>query len=155
MSRSLWATALIFGIVSISGCGGEKLPPIYEVEGVVKVNGEPTDQLRVEFWPTGPLGTKSAASTNAEGRFVLMTWDGTQKGAVGGHHKVVIRDNSLMKVPFAGRKNEDVDTTQGAKPRIADKYTNFSKTPVDVEITGDKRDLVIEVEPYAGGNKKS
>jgi hypothetical protein len=151
MSRLLAAPLLAFGIVVLSGCGGEKLPQIYEVEGIVKMKDKPMDQLRVEFWPTGPLGTKSAANTDDEGRFVLLTWDRATKGAVAGKHKVVIRDNTMMKVPFAGRENENVDTSLGAKPRIADIYTNVSKTPVEVEITGKKLDLVIEIEPYVEG----
>jgi hypothetical protein len=64
----------------------------------VTIDGQPAADLRLEFWPTGDYGPKSAATTNAAGRFVLWTWDGETRGAVVGTHKVVVRDNTLMKV---------------------------------------------------------
>ncbi|MBX3436502.1 MAG: hypothetical protein KF861_03355 [Planctomycetaceae bacterium] len=149
MSRSLLTIGLLTCLLQlICGCGGPKGPKVVEIEGVVTIDGTPAPKMSVEFWPMGQVGTKSRGITDDQGRFVMSTWDGEQKGAVVGRHKVVVRDNDLMKVPFAGRENENVDTTQGAKPRMADKYTNFNATPLEIEVTGDKRDLTIDVEPY-------
>lgn len=149
MSKSWWAGVLVMGAAGLNGCA-EPGPQYYPVEGVVTMNGEPVDQLRIEFWPTGAEGGKSAGNTDAQGRFVLKPWDGQGEGAVQGKHKIVVRDNSMMKVPFAGRANENVDVTQGAKPRIHGKYSNFSTTPLEVEITGPKRDLTLEIDPHDG-----
>ncbi|MGD9853610.1 MAG: hypothetical protein AB7U20_01535 [Planctomycetaceae bacterium] len=142
MSKALLAVMLVLAATLVSGCAKQG-PQFYVVEGVVTVDGAPMDNLAVEFWPTGPEGPKSSSNTDAQGRFALKTVDGKGIGAVEGKHKVVVRDNNQMQVPFAGRANENVDTTQGVKPRIADKFTNFNSTPLEVEITGEKRDLTL------------
>jgi hypothetical protein len=150
MSKSLWTAIVAVAGVFVGGCTADKGYELAEVEGVVTINGQPAENMGVEFWPTGEFGPKSRGITDAQGRFVLSTWDGLEKGAVVGQHKVVVRDNSLMKVPFAGRANENVDTTQGAKPRMADVYTNFNSTPLEADIKGEDRDLAFNLNPYAG-----
>lgn len=127
------------------GCG-EAGPEIVEVEGTVTLDGKPLEKIRVEFWPEGN-GPQSTALTDDQGKFALMTPDNVTKGAVIGKHKVVLKDLSIITAPFLGRAGEDVDMTNGKKPRIAAKYTNPMLTTLQVEITGEKKDVSIEAEP--------
>jgi hypothetical protein len=146
MSKS-WLTALaVLASFFVAGCA-EPQAKLVDVEGTVKLNGQPLEKVRVEFWPLNN-GPQSAALTDAEGEFVLETLDGTQKGAVVGKHKVVLKDMSIVTVPFRGRANEGVDMTEGKKPRTADKYTNVIKTPLEVEIAGENRGVALDVDPY-------
>jgi hypothetical protein len=143
MSKS--SLTVLIGLAGAFGAGcGEGPPKLVEVEGVVTLNGEPLEKIRVEFWPFND-GPQSAALTDEQGRFTLLTWDGEKKGAILGKHKVVMQDVSIV-TRFVGR--EDVDVTDGRKPRIAYHYTNATTTPLELELTGERRDLVLEVEPY-------
>ena len=138
-------------IAFVAGCG-EKPPDFVPVEGTVTLKGQPLENIRVEFWPFDD-GPQSAALTDSQGRFALLTWDGNEEGAILGRHKVILRDVSIVK-EFVGRGSDDYDVTGGQKPRIAEKYSNAARTPLEVEITGEKRDIAFEVEPYTASNSK-
>jgi len=139
--------AATLGSVLLIGCGDGQ-PPMVEVEGVVQLKGEPLEKVRVEFWPLSN-GPQSAGLTDDQGRFVLLAPDGVKKGAVVGKHKVVLKDVSIFTLEFKGRASADVDMTQGKKPRISSTYTNATKTPLEVDISGPTKDLKFDVEPYA------
>jgi hypothetical protein len=73
------------------GCGGTKYVP---VSGVITLDGKPYGEAVVTFQPQLTPGNPnpgrgSSAETDAEGRYVLKTDDGTP-GAVPGKHKVRI-----------------------------------------------------------------
>jgi hypothetical protein len=144
MLKHSWISLFVV-MVATAGCDNSFR--LVEVEGLVTLKGEPLEDVRVEFWPLSG-GPQSAAKTNADGRFSLMTWDGEKQGAVLGTHKVVLRDTSIVILPFEGRASADVDLTAGQKPRFAMKYSNPTTTPLEVEITGERRDLVFDLEPY-------
>lgn len=146
MSRLLLHACVLLTVTALPGCG-DSGPRIVEVEGTVTLAGKPLEKVRVEFWPE-TLGPQSTALTDDQGHFVLSTADGTVKGAAVGRHKVVMRDLSIIKSPFLGRAGEDVDMTGGQKPRTADKYTNPTLTPLQIEITDARKDVVFELEPY-------
>jgi hypothetical protein len=133
-------------VASISGCGSKHT--MVEVEGTVTLKGKPLEMVRVEFIPVKD-GPQSAALTDSQGRFVLLALDGETKGAVVGQHKVVLRDLSIVEDRFYGRAGAELDLTKGQKPRTSNKYTNVTLTPLQVDITDTKRDLVLEVEPYS------
>jgi hypothetical protein len=145
---SKWAmTAFVpLWVASISGCGNTYT--MVEVEGTVTLKGKPLENVRVEFIPMKD-GPQSAALTNDQGRFVLVALDGETKGAVVGTHKVVLRDLSHVEDRFYGRAGADLDLTKGQKPRTSNRYTNVTLTPLQVEISATKRDVVLEVEPYS------
>jgi hypothetical protein len=146
---SKWSsTALVtLWAVSVVGCGSGG-PTLVEVEGTVMLKGKPLEKVRVEFYPIKD-GPQSAALTDDQGRFVLLGLDGMTKGAVVGKHKVVLRDLSIVEDQFYGRAGADLDLSNGKKPRTSHKYTNVTLTPLEIEITDAKRDLVLEVEPYS------
>ena len=119
------------------------------VEGkTVTLKGKPLEMVRVEFIPVKD-GPQSAAITDSQGHFALVALDGETKGAVVGTHKVVLRDFSVVEDRFYGRAGADLDLTSGKKPRTSNKYTNVTLTPLQVDISDEKRDLVLEVEPYS------
>lgn len=145
MAKWSLAASLIVASGVLAGCGGERPPEKVEVEGTVTMNGEPIENLRVEFWPEND-GPASAGVTDAQGRFVLEAIDRTGKGAVKGVHKVLVRDTTIV-TKFVGRQ-EDVDVTDGKKPRIGLQYYNPMRTPLEVTITGPTKDVKLEIEPY-------
>jgi hypothetical protein len=117
-----------------------------DVEGTVTKGGSPLPNVRVEFWPESQ-GLKSTGVTDAEGRFVLKTEDGSRVGAVVGRHRVVLKDLDMYGDKFYGRKGENVkDLSGGKKPRFGPQYSASEKTPIvkEVAITS-KNTLDIEV----------
>lgn len=137
--------AASISLVAAVGCGDRF--EFAEVEGMVTLKGKPLEKVRVEFSPLTD-GPQSAAMTDEQGRFSLSTVDGSRKGAVVGMHRVVLRDLSIVSVPFRGRENADVDMTAGKKPRISTAYSNVTTTPLEVEVGGETKDLSLDVQPY-------
>jgi len=134
-------------LVGLAGCG-ERGPEFADVvEGTVTLHGKPLEKVRVDTTPS-TAGPRSTALTDAQGRFSLRTIDDERQGAVLGKHKVVVTDVSIYSLPFRGKRGDPEDLTQGKKPRIAAKYSNDLTTPLEIDVTGDTRDVTLEVEPY-------
>jgi hypothetical protein len=136
--------SLAAAMLVLSGCGSSG-PKLVEVEGTVKLGGQPIDNISVEFWPEAD-GPRSIGVTDAQGKFSLTTDDGTKKGAVLGAHKVVLRDASVLGNKFLGRAGEDVDMTEGRKSRIAEIYLDPHKSPLKAEVTADKKPIEFDVQ---------
>lgn len=80
---------LLLGFTLLIGCGRSGLVP---VSGVVTVNGEPRENVRVVFAPMASgensnPGPFSVGVTDADGKYSLTTRDGDY-GAVAGRHTV-------------------------------------------------------------------
>jgi hypothetical protein len=146
MARAALAMAGVFAV--LAGC--DSGPNLIDVQGTIKVAGKPIDKIHVEFWPEGN-GPRSIGITDAQGKFTLTSDDGTQKGALLGTHKVVLRDVGILSDKFIGRAAEDLDLTEGRKPRIADLYGDPLKSPLKVEVTADKKPIELEAQPYGAG----
>jgi hypothetical protein len=135
------------GLVVFAGC--DSSPKLIEVNGTLLVGGKPVDKIRVEFWPEGN-GPRSVGETDAQGKFTLTSDDGTTKGALAGKHKVVLRDVGILNPKIIGRAAEDVDLTEGRKPRVSSAYDDAHKSPLSAEVSADKKEIQLEAEPYAG-----
>ena len=152
MFRVIVNSCLPIVLLLSTGCGSAG-PTFVEVEGVVTLEGKPVDKIHVEFWPEVE-GPRSSGITDAEGRFVLATADGLNKGAVKGRHKVVLSDTSIIGVQGFGRDFEDVDITKGQKPRILEAYKSPLTTKLTVDITGENKNVTLEAEPNPNAKKK-
>jgi len=131
-----------------AGCG--RGPAMSEVEGTVKVKGQPVDGIQVEFWPDAD-GPRSRGTTDGQGHFVLSTDDGLKKGAVVGKHRVILTDVGILGNKILGRAGEDVDMTQGKQPRIADAYRGPQTSPLSKEVVaGKKNEFELDVDPRGG-----
>jgi hypothetical protein len=140
LPSGIWLGAALL----LTGCGDTF--QISEVEGKLLVDGKPVEKIQVEFVPKGE-GPHSIGITDASGKFTLSTLDGKRKGAVVGTSKVVLRDVGIMGDKFLGREGENVDMTQGRKPRVADDYADAVKTPLEKQVTAGK--CVIDLEAKA------
>lgn len=137
---------LSLGTLLLAGCTGKPAgPEVVNVEGKVLVDGEPMENLRVEFHPQ-EAGRSAAGKTDASGHFVLEAIDGTgEKGAVVGTHGVVIRD--LNTVPeFLGRAGEDV--SWGIDPRISTIYANVTTSGLRETVSGARTDIEFDIKPW-------
>ena len=119
-----------------------------EVQGTVTMGGKPLDKIMVEFWPVSE-GPRSFATTDADGRFKLMTDDGKRDGASVGSHKVVLKDVGVLGDKFLGRAGENADMSQGKKPRISGKYASPETTMISEKVVNKKKnEFTFEVEKF-------
>ena len=80
---------LAIGLAFVVGCGSGR-PPRVPVTGVVVYRGKPLDSANVTFMPKG--GRPASGLTDAQGRFLLRTFD-ADDGALEGGHVVCISKN--------------------------------------------------------------
>ena len=137
----------IFSLGALLLCGCSSGPKLVDVDGTLVVGGKPVDKIRVEFWPEAS-GPRSVGETDAQGKFTLTSDDG-KRGAVEGKHKVVLRDIGIMSTKVIGRAAEDVDLTEGRKPRIANLYEDAHKSPLSAVVAAGQP-VKLEAQAFSG-----
>lgn len=124
----LLAVALAAG-PALTGCGGNGRLTCHPVSGQVLYNGEPLAGVDVAFHPADPkndTGYPPHATTDADGRFKLMTYSAGD-GAPAGEWKVA--------VAFAVQANDDgADQTVRLAAQVPAKYHRKDTTPVTATI---------------------
>jgi len=121
------------------------------VAGVVKLDGKPLPQVRIQFMPDpqkGTAGPISTGTTDEQGRFELVCAD-ERPGAVVGWHRVVITDMRvrLHRPPRSGRRDdEETEGTQRPRrSRVPEKYTTSAHTPLSVEVKAEKQEMPFDL----------
>jgi len=76
----------------------------------------------------------------------LKTDDGKLKGATVGSHKVILKNDGVLGDKFLGRAGENVDMSNGKKPRISGKYSSPATTSITKSVeAGKKNEFDLEV----------
>jgi hypothetical protein len=135
----LWAAAPIL-CLPLVGCGDAY--NVSEVEGVLKLNGQPGNNVLIQFIPDAGRGTKgpmSIAETDIDGKFTLELREknGTPlgMGAVVGWHRVTLSDQQL-----AGSA-----TGQGVPIRLSPDLSLPGSTPLMHEVKKGKQEIELFV----------
>lgn len=153
MNTAVGFATLALAASLLTGCSEKRTgPEIVNVEGTLTVDGEPMEDLRIEFWPqdvedgaAGRLEHGSAGKTDADGHFVLEAADGSgEMGAVVGTHQIVIRDLS-NDIPM-GRLPENHSFR--FNPRISVIYSHPITSGLTQKIDGPRSDLKFDVRAY-------
>jgi hypothetical protein len=128
---------VIFGyllvLLATAGCGGEKMPELVEVNGVVtlKYTGKPLDQIQVTFMPDPEkvnFGRSSTGVTNQNGEYSLKYGDKTDmNGAAVGWNRVVLSD---IKAIESSRDENPIPR------RFHSKYGRAAETTLVFEVAG-------------------
>ena len=134
--RWLLGLTLTFA-VSLVGC--DKGPEFGHVTGVIKMDGQPMDMVRVLFVPDplqGNAGSHSECVTGEDGTFELTySRDAEIKGAIVGWHCVALED-------IAAEESRD----QFRPIRLPDKYLTAAQSPLRFEVKSGDQNFEIEVE---------
>jgi hypothetical protein len=116
----------------LAGCGGgaSDAPETVPVKGVVTYKGQPVPKLSVGFIPDGGKGKLASGTTDAAGKFALMT-DKPGDGAVVGPYKVAISfvPDEIPEMPGFPGSEKKVESPIPAK--YADSATSGLKQTVD------------------------
>jgi hypothetical protein len=125
----------------LSGCG--KSVTLGEVDGTVRLDGQPLGQVLVVFVPDDPQQPQSSGVTDADGRFKLRC-NNSRSGAVVGQHRVTLLDAAVAP---GGRKRDD-EPEEGAAPpvsRVPEVYTRVDKTPLRQSVSAGTQSVNIDV----------
>jgi hypothetical protein len=141
--RSLWRW-LLLGLLAGLGCG----PRVAKVEGTLFLNGGPLPDIEVYFIPDGERGTRgprAAAITDSAGHFQLDLGD-LGRGAVVGHHRVVLIDrSSLPPVPDPRFDGPGARPRMPQPSRIPAAYTTATTTPLRAEVPSSPQSIQLEI----------
>ena len=145
----------IFTLI-ISGCGGgaeeDNRPARAPASGVVKYNGKPVEGAMVILYATEKGGRGATGKTDADGKFVLGTFEGGD-GAIPGKYKVTVRktevDDSGGSVdvddPNYDGTTEDTGDSE-PKNLLPEKYGELSTTDLTATIKeAGSEDLLFEL----------
>jgi hypothetical protein len=125
----------------LSGCG--RSVKLGEVEGTVRLDGQPIGQVLVVFIPEDSQGPQSTGITDGEGRFKLRC-NNARSGAVVGPHRVTLLDAAVAP---GGRSRDDEPEEGAARPtsRVPDVYSRADKTPLRQLVAAGTQSVAIDI----------
>lgn len=125
-------------VLAVAGC--DRGPELATVSGKVTLNGQPLDEIRVDFLPDpekGNVADTSTAQTDAEGRFVLTYSTNGSPGAAVGWHRVVLWDAKAIN-----SRDNPIDL------RISEVFSLAAKTPIRKEVKSGEQNIDLKLEDY-------
>lgn len=141
---------LLFSL-SVAGCSTKEKIVLVPVEGKLMMDGKPVPLARVEFMPEFKghgAESNSSAVTDEAGKFVLLISNGEPGCAIAKHH-VVISEAPVapnMRGQDEASQNRYAEYTRNLKNRpLPERYQTYTSTPLIIDITAEKRDLVLEM----------
>jgi len=134
---------LVLNALLLSGCGGgdgvERLK-VHPVQGVVTWEGKPLANAQIAFHPKNPTDIKAKvalATTDAEGKYQLTTYD-TSDGAVAGEFTVTVQYFQLQQAGESFSPGPNVLSPIIATPEKSDIVLRVAEgpnllTPIEVK----------------------
>ncbi|HUE14316.1 MAG TPA: hypothetical protein VMR25_09145 [Planctomycetaceae bacterium] len=129
------------GPLLLCGCG--RSVSLGQVEGTVRLDGQPVNQVMVVFIPDDPHQPQSIGITDAEGRFQLRC-NSAGLGAVVGEHRVTLVDAAVAP---GGRSRDDDPPASAAAPasRLPSDYSRTDKTPLRRSVAPGSQTVDIDI----------
>jgi hypothetical protein len=126
----------VYLVVLLAGCGGDSR--LARVSGTVRYNGKPLANAYVGFWPEEPGLRAASATTDANGRYRLTTFQ-DHDGAMIGKHRVVIR---AEEIPPGPPKAADDITYKRGKLLTPQRYSNASTSGLNADVIARKKNVI-------------
>lgn len=139
-SRRQLALPLLAMTAGWYGCG-VAAPELAEVTGTITLNGQPLQGAAVRFTPVSGAGWPAHGTTNAEGRYRLLSADG-RPGAMPGQHMVAISVEELLAAEQAEQILRGRDFPLPA-PQIPARYSSGEFLRADVQPGRNVRDFAL------------
>ncbi len=130
--RPIAYLTIFAGLAGVLGCSEQSnRKPTFPVTGTVHVDGKPVEGIRVELHDSKGLDPKqptySSAFTDAEGKFVLSTYDNGD-GVPEGDYAITYMWGKLNVMSMA----------YGGPDKLKNKYVDPKKTPFKLSVTKGK-----------------
>jgi len=141
---------MILSGLAFYGCGGggADAPPVAEVTGNLKINGEAIEGATISFNPDAG-GRPSNATTDAQGNYELE-WSGDIKGAAIGTHTVVIQTERAAFTP----EGEEGTAQEARLELLPPEYNSESTQKADVKDESNVINFDIDAKGYKPSPKK-
>ena len=110
-------------------------PATYQARGTVTIDGNPLSDATVVFKPADSDGNTAVGRTDADGRFVLQTFE-NKDGAVAGKHLVTVTKVETTKPP-AGANLDEINFVAEEKSVIPELYGNPTTSKLTAEVTAE------------------
>jgi hypothetical protein len=150
---------LLLGVLAVALTGCQRGPEFAPVEGTVTKEGKPLADVIVEFHPdVGTLGPRSrSAPTDQSGHYRLLSYRGSDDGAVVGAHRACIFDSRLIhgdiKLPPGVPIPEDIQKemrernkeARSSSRRVPPSYGHPNETPLRVEVRPGSQVIDLEI----------
>lgn len=137
------------GAVLLLGCRKEPPPPIVEVWGFVRLEGQPLSNVEVRFVPMIEYGPEYTAKglTDKAGRFQL-TCKG-ERGACACENRVLVRDPEIpAHLRSESAQPELAKYLQSLPGRpLPSKYANLVSSPLSVEVRLERKEYNLDLSP--------
>lgn len=131
-------------ILCLSGCGSptDTLPARSAVSGVVKYQGKPVENAVVVFRPVDTEGKTANGRSNAEGKFIMGTFGGSD-GVIAGKYSVMISKTvttDSVKVYLEDDPNYDPNPKPEPSPQnvLPEKFANAKTSELTLSVTEGK-----------------
>ena len=129
--------------VSLVACGCSRSSPLGQVEGTVRIDGQPIGQVMVVFVPEDKNLPQSMGVTDDLGRFKLRCNNG-RAGAAVGQNRVTLVDAATAAVP-KGREEDPPDPSQIPPSRIPTVYNRATQTPLRQTVAAGSQTITIDI----------
>jgi hypothetical protein len=126
----------------VSGCG--KSVPLGDVDGTVRLDGQPVGQVLVVFVPDDPHLPQSIGITDEQGHFHLRCNNQKMGAAIGEHH-VTLVDATTSPASKSRNDDEPREGTDAPVRRIPANYARASSTPLRESVAAGSQTIEIEV----------
>ena len=140
------------GVLLVVGCSASSSGPA--VEGVVTFEAKPLANANVLLIPQGDnMGQSAFGKTDAAGKFVIGSADGTQSGATPGEYKVVISKHVKPDgSDYVAQPDED-PMLAAYKELLPPVYSDAEQTKLTATIPAEgKRDLNFKLTKSGSGS---
>ncbi|PQO31392.1 hypothetical protein C5Y96_13715 [Blastopirellula marina] len=117
------------------GCGaGNQNPPTSAAKGKLTLKGQPVEGATIQFLPAAPEGKVASAKSEADGTFILSTFE-TGDGAMPGKFKVTVR--KLVSVEQGVQKDGEHagEPAFVNKDMLPKKYMSTDSSQLEFEVT--------------------
>ncbi|WP_010588246.1 transthyretin-like family protein [Schlesneria paludicola] len=137
------AFVLASGLITLTadvGCQRAKPLKLAAAAGVVTINGQPAENILVQFYPdltSGPNSPTSSGVSDESGFFTLKTSDG-RNGAVVGTCKVVLVDLEEVRPTDQGQINQ-------VRQRLPPRYNVARPDGLSVNVSDESDPITIDI----------
>jgi hypothetical protein len=131
------------GLVPCLLCGCGHSVPLGEVDGIVRLDGQPIGKVMVVFIPEDPHLPQSFGISDEQGRFQLRC-NNRGMGAAVGEHRVTLVDAAVAPAPKSTSDDELPQDGDVPPSRVPPVYTRADKTPLRQTVAPGSQSVTIE-----------
>jgi hypothetical protein len=129
--------------ILLAGCG--QPAELGQVQGTVRVGGQPLANVLVTFIPQGEHAggmVRSMGTTDEKGQFSLRT-ETLEDGAQIGNHSVIVEDLAIYAAP----RDDDGTVTQVPPARFGPSYSDPLLSPLRREVKAGTQQIDLDLDP--------